>query len=130
MIGYTLVGTNDLEGAKTFYDALFGAIGAGRLMDFGRSVVWGVAQDKPGFGVTIPYDEQAATAGNGTMIGLVQDKRGNVDALHAKAMEMGGTDEGVPGVRGDDGPYAFYAAYFRDPDGNKLCAYAVGPDAA
>ncbi|WP_404709902.1 VOC family protein [Sphingomonas sp. MMS24-J13] len=127
MIGYTLVGTNDLERAKTFYDALFKPIGATRMMDFGKSVVWGVGQDKPGFGVTLPYDQQEATPGNGTMIGLVQDRRANVDALYAAAMAQGGMDEGAPGLRGDEGPHAFYAAYFRDLDGNKLCAYAVGP---
>lgn len=126
MIGYTLVGTNDIERAKTFYDALFGTIGAGRVMDFERSVIWGIAQDKPGFGVALPYDRQSASAGNGSMIGLAQDKRANVDALFAKAMEQGGMDEGAPGVRGEEGPHAFYAAYFRDLDGNKLCAYAVG----
>ncbi len=127
MIGYTLVGTNDMDRAKGFYDALFETIGASRMMDFGRSVIWGVSQDKPAFGVSLPYDQQAACCGNGSMVALAQDKRANVDALFAKAMAQGGTDEGAPGVRGDEGPHAFYAAYFRDLDGNKLCAYAVGP---
>ncbi len=53
--------------------------------------------------------------------------RAQVDAFHAKALELGGLCEGPPGVRGEDGPQAFYGAYFRDPDGNKLCAYRIGP---
>jgi predicted lactoylglutathione lyase len=130
LIGYTLVGTNDLERAKTFYDALFETIGVGRLMDAGRYVMWGVSMDKPGFGVTVPHDQQASTSGNGTMIALVQDKRANVDALFATAMAQGGMDEGAPGLRGEEGPYAFYGAYFRDLDGNKLCAFAIGPEEA
>lgn len=61
------------------------------------------------------------------MMAVVLDERAKVDALHAKAMEPGGKDEGAPGVRGDEGPQAFYAACFRDLDGNKLCAFRVGP---
>ena len=79
------------------------------------------------FGVGKPYDGQAATFGNGTMIALVMDERAKVDALHDKAVALGGKCEGKPGVRGEEGPQAFYAAYFRDLDGNKLCAFRVGP---
>ena len=53
----------------------------------------------------------------------------SVDEVHAKALELGGTDEGAPGVRGDEGPQAFYGAYFRDLDGNKLAAFCIGPAA-
>jgi predicted lactoylglutathione lyase len=127
VIGYTLVGASDLEAARAFYDALFGAIGVGRMMDFPNSTAWGAAWDKPAFGVCTPYDGQPATAGNGTMIALVLDERAKVDTLYARAIELGGSDEGAPGVRGDEGDQAFYAAYFRDPDGNKLCAFRVGP---
>jgi catechol 2,3-dioxygenase-like lactoylglutathione lyase family enzyme len=127
MIGYTLVGTNDLDRAKTFYDALLGELGAKRILEFPGMCGWGASMDKPAFGVTKPYDGQAATSGNGTMIALVQDRRDDVDRLYAKAMELGAQDEGGPGVRGEEGPQAFYAGYFRDPDGNKLCAYRVGP---
>ena len=127
MIGYTLVGTNDLEGARGFYDALFDAVGAKRMMDFPNASAWGVSHDKPQFGVCTPHDGQSATAGNGTMIAVVLDERAKVDALHARAMELGGKDEGAPGVRGEEGEHAFYAGYFRDLDGNKLCAFRVGP---
>jgi predicted lactoylglutathione lyase len=61
------------------------------------------------------------------MIALQADKRSQVDALYNKALELGGKDEGPPGLRGEEGPSAFYGAYFRDLDGNKLCVYRVGP---
>jgi predicted lactoylglutathione lyase len=61
------------------------------------------------------------------MVALVLKERSQVDALHAKALALGGTDEGAPGVRGAEGPQAFYGAYFRDLDGNKLCAFRIGP---
>jgi predicted enzyme related to lactoylglutathione lyase len=127
MIGYTLVGTNDLDRAKGFYDGLFGAIGVGRIMEMDNMCAWGAAWDKPAFGVTRPYDGKPATAGNGTMMALVVDTRDRVDQLHAKATELGGADEGAPGLRGDEGDQAFYAGYFRDLDGNKLCAFRMGP---
>ena len=128
MIGYALVGNNDLEKAKAFYDALFGAVGIGRLMEFGeRGYAWGARWDRPMFGVIKPYDGNPATFGNGTMVAVVVDERAKVDKLHTKALELGGKDEGGPGVRGEEGDQAFYGAYFRDLDGNKICAFRVGP---
>lgn len=126
MIGYTLVGTNDLEKAKGFYDALFGVIGAARVMEMDQMCAWGIDWSKTMFGVTKPYDDNAATVGNGVMIAIQLDERGKVDALYARAIELGAADEGAPGVRGPEGDQAFYAAYFRDLDGNKLAAYRVG----
>ena len=70
---------------------------------------------------------EAAEPGNGNMVAIVVKERAQVDALHAKALALGGTDEGAPGVRGKEGPQAFYGAYFRDLDGNKLCAFRIGP---
>jgi catechol 2,3-dioxygenase-like lactoylglutathione lyase family enzyme len=128
MIGYALLGSNDLERSRAFYDALFGAIGVGRLMGFSNGgTAWGASWTTPMIGIGPPYDGNPATVGNGTMIALVVDERAKVDALHAKAVALGGTDEGAPGVRGEEGEQAFYGAYFRDPDGNKLCAFRVGP---
>lgn len=120
MLGYVTLGTNDLPRAAAFYDALLSGIGAGRFMDSDRFVAWAVAPDKPALGVILPYDGKAATVGNGTMVALVVDSNAKVDALHAKALALGGKDEGAPGPRGDSG---FYAAYFRDLDGNKLNCY-------
>ena len=128
MIGYALLGSNDMNRARGFYDALFGTIGVGRLMEFPTgATAWGASWTTPMLGITPPYNGEAATAGNGTMIALVLDERAKVDALHAKAIELGGADEGAPGVRGDEGEQAFYGAYFRDLDGNKLCAFRIGP---
>ena len=127
MIGYVTVGSNDLARARGFYDALMPVLGAGRIMEFGDNfTMYGTSLGKPGFAVCKPYDGSAATAGNGNMTAIACDSRARVDALHAKAMELGGSDEGGPGWRGDPG--GFYGAYFRDLDGNKLCVYRIGPE--
>lgn len=131
MIGYATLGTDDLDRAKAFYDALLAELGARRMMEFpeemGGFTLWGVAMDKPGIAVTRPYNQKPAVAGNGNMLALTVDERSKVDSLHARALALGGTCEGPPGVRGEEGPTAFYAAYFRDPDGNKLCVFRMGP---
>jgi catechol 2,3-dioxygenase-like lactoylglutathione lyase family enzyme len=124
MIGYVTLGTNDISRAATFYDALLAEIGAGRYMESDRFIAWAVAPDKPSLGVIKPYDGQPATVGNGVMIALVVDSNAKVDAVHRKAMELGGKDEGAPGPRGTSG---FYAAYFRDLDGNKLNCFFYSP---
>jgi catechol 2,3-dioxygenase-like lactoylglutathione lyase family enzyme len=127
MIGYTMVGTNDLPRATGFYDAVFKAVGVGQLMNMAKGMAWGTEWTAPMFAVTLPYDEAPATPGNGTMIALVFDTRAKVDAVYKAAIAAGGRDEGPPGVRGEEGPQAFYGAYFRDLDGNKICAFRVGP---
>ena len=116
MIGYVTVGTNDLEKAVTFYDALFTELGAGRFMQEDSFVAWAITPDKPAFSVCRPFNGMPATAGNGTMIAFAVDSTEKVDSLYAKAMQLGATDEGKPGPRNE----GFYAAYFRDLDGNKL----------
>ncbi len=127
MIGYTMVGTNDLPKAIAFYDAVFKSVGVGQLMAMSKGMSWGTDWTAPMFAVTTPNDGKPATAGNGTMISLVLDTRAKVDTMHAAALAAGGADEGAPGVRGDEGPQAFYGSYFRDLDGNKLCAFRIGP---
>ena len=122
MIGYTTVGTKDLAKAAAFYDALLGSIGAGRWMESDRFIAWTVSPTTPGFSVALPYDGKPATVGNGCMIALVVDSRSKVDALYKKALELGASDEGPPGPRGE----GFYAGYFRDLDGNKLNAFCMG----
>ena len=123
MIGYITLGTNDLTRAVAFYDELFASLGAGRFMEDEKFVAWAIAPGQPAFSVTLPFDGQAATAGNGTMIALAVDAHEKVDALYAKAMSLGAGDEGKPGLRGD----GFYAAYFRDLDGNKLNVFCHQP---
>ena len=122
MIGYATLGTNDLPRAAAFYDQLLGTIGAKRWMDYDTFVAWSCGKDKPALGVIKPYNGKPATAGNGTMVALLMDNKAQVDALHKKALELGGADEGAPGPRGE----GFYAAYFRDLDGNKLNAFFIG----
>jgi catechol 2,3-dioxygenase-like lactoylglutathione lyase family enzyme len=121
VIGYTCVGTNNLEKAVSFYSELLGLLGAKPFFKTDRGVGWGLSADKPMFSVLKPFDGQVATAGNGTMIAFAASDSEQVQALHAKALALGGADEGVPGPRGD----GFYGAYFRDLDGNKLAAFCM-----
>lgn len=126
MIGYVILGTNDLPRATAFYDALLAEMGASRMMEFGeRGFAWGAAMDQPMLCIMTPFDGRPATVGNGVMAGIAVDSRDTVDRIHRKALELGGTDEGPPGLRGVGGE-GFYAAYFRDLDGNKLDAFCYG----
>lgn len=129
MIGYVTLGSNNIEKAREFYDALLGDIGAKRLMqlDEGGFTLYGAEMGAPSLAITQPYNGETAAPGNGNMIAIPMEERSAIDSFYNKAMELGGSDEGAPGVRGEDGPQAFYAAYFRDPEGNKLCAFRVGP---
>ena len=119
MIGYVTLGTNDLQRAAAFYDQLLGVIDAKRTWDTDRFILWSVKPGLPGLSVIKPHDGQPATVGNGTMVALAMDSKANVDAVYKKAMELGAKDEGPLGARSNN----FYAGYFRDLDGNKLCAY-------
>lgn len=122
MIGYVTLGTRDLARAAAFYDRLLAEIGAARFMETPRTIAWSAGPDKPGFAVSLPYDGAPATVGNGVMVALAMPSREKVDAFHAKALELGGSDEGEPGERFP----GFYAGYFRDLDGNKLNAFCMG----
>ena len=127
MIGYTTLGTNDLTRAAAFYDALLAELGAQRFMEADTFIAWSSGADKPGFGITTPFDGKPATVGNGVMIALAADSPEKVDAVYNKAIELGATDEGPAGPRGDGS--GFYAGYFRDLDGNKLNVFCmVGGD--
>lgn len=122
MIGYVTLGTNDIERAARFYDALLGELGASRFMEMETFIAWSTAPGAPAVSVIKPFDGKPATVGNGVMVALAMDSQEKVDALHKKAMELGAQDEGAPGPRGP----GFYAGYFRDPDGNKLNAFFMG----
>jgi predicted lactoylglutathione lyase len=123
MIGYVTLGTNDLQRAAPFYDAIAAEMGTARMMDFETFIAWGAPGGAAGIGVTKPFDGNVATVGNGVMVALEAKDTGQVDRLYQIALEQGGTCEGPPGPRGDGG---FYAAYFRDLDGNKLNAFIMG----
>jgi catechol 2,3-dioxygenase-like lactoylglutathione lyase family enzyme len=127
MIGYVTLGVNDVDRGRAFYDALLAEVGAKQMMAMEENgfTMYGTAWDKPAIVITRPYDGGAAQPGNGNMVALQMDSREKVDALHAKALELGGSCEGPPGVR-EPAEMGFYGAYFRDPEGNKLCAFKVG----
>lgn len=122
MIGYVTLGTNDFSRAAQFYDALLGEIGAGRAMETERYVAWASSPNQPMLLIIKPFDGQPATVGNGVMVAFAMDSKEKVDAFHRKALQLGAKDEGAPGPRGT----GFYAAYFRDLDGNKLDAFYIG----
>ena len=122
MISYVTVGTNDLPRATAFFDALLGEMGARRFMEMDRMVIYGKNPGEPMLSVCRPYDGKAASAGNGVMIALNAGSREMADKLHAKALALGGKDEGAPGPRGD----TIYGGYFRDLDGNKFFACVMG----
>ena len=119
MIGYVTVGTNDLERSKQFYDNLFEELGARSFFANERIVFWTVKDGASSFAIAKPYDEKEASVGNGNMVAIHVNSREQVDAIYAKAMELGATDEGPPGERIP----TFYGAYIRDLDGNKLVFY-------
>jgi catechol 2,3-dioxygenase-like lactoylglutathione lyase family enzyme len=122
MIGYVTLGTNDMEKAAKFYDAPAKEMGVGRMMDFDQFIAWGNMGGAPGIAATKPFDGQAASVGNGVMVALQAEDMNQVQRLYDLALANGGSDEGAPGPRGDEG---FYAGYFRDPDGNKLNAFCM-----
>ena len=121
MIGYVTLGTNDLQRGARFYDALAKDLGVGRMMEFDTFIAWGAPGGAAGIGLTQPFNGEAATVGNGVMVALSATSKEQVSKLYELALANGGTCEGPPGPRGD----TFYAAYFRDPDGNKLNAFLM-----
>jgi catechol 2,3-dioxygenase-like lactoylglutathione lyase family enzyme len=121
-IGYCTVGSNNLKEAIAFYDALLGSAGLSKVFDHPSG---GRLYGKDGtvmFGVLGPYNKQPATVGNGSMFALRFDSPREVAEFHAKALALGGSDEGTPGERAPK----LYFSYFRDLDGNKLCGFCLG----
>ena len=124
MIGYVTLGTNNKAKAEKFYDDLLKEIGGSRFMETEQFTAYATSPGKPGIGITKPFDGKPATVGNGVMVALDVGSIDKVNALYKKAISLGAKDEGAPGPRGDQG---FYAAYFRDLDGNKLNAFCFVP---
>ena len=122
MIGYVTLGTNDMTRAASFYDDLLAVVGAKRTAETEKYIAWGTAPNRPMLFVIKPADGNKATIGNGVMVALVAKNKEEVDKVYNKAISLGATCEGPVGPRGDD----FYAGYFRDADGNKLCAFVSG----
>jgi len=121
MLGYVTVGSNDLPKANAFYADLLGDIGMTKLFDHPSGGTVFAKDGKIQFGVLGPFNGEPATVGNGSMVAMQLDNPAAVDAFHAKVLALGGSCEGAPGDRGG----FFYAAYMRDLDGNKLCAYTM-----
>ena len=122
MIGYVTLGTNDIARAAQFYDAIAADMGTGRMMEGENFIAWGTPGGGGGVAVMRPFDGNAASVGNGVMVALEAKDEAQVQRLYDIALSHGGTCEGAPGLRGG----GFYAAYFRDPDGNKLNAFVMG----
>ena len=121
MIGYVTVGTNDLQRAAKFYDAIAAELGTSRMMEFDGFIAWGTPGGGAGIAATRPFDGKPATVGNGTMVAFEAKDQDHVKRIYDVALANGGSDEGAPGPRSDN----FYAGYFRDPDGNKLNAFVM-----
>lgn len=122
MIGYTTLGTSDLARARAFYDAVLAPLGGRRTLTYERSQYWGGPARGAMLGVTLPFDGGPQSVGNGVMVALSAETLDQIAAVHAAALAAGGTCEGPPGDRGG----GFQGAYFRDPDGNKLCVFKMG----
>ncbi|MEH6739108.1 MAG: VOC family protein [Sulfitobacter sp.] len=120
MIGYSTIGVKDIEQAKKFYTELFDAT---VQVDIGRLAMIGKSIEQPMVAVCQPFDGNDPSCGNGSMIAFAASSKEEVNAMHAKAIELGATTEGDPGQRIDD---VFYGAYVRDLDGNKLAFYIFG----
>lgn len=132
MFSYVALGTTDLPRAVAFYDAVLALLGHQRIDNYdpgATSAAWGLDDPGPHLWVTLPFDGHPASTGNGTMVSFLAPTRTAVDAFHAAALAHFGQDEGSPGLRPQYGPH-FYAAYVRDPDGNKLNAVCYLPPSA
>lgn len=123
MIGYTTIGVSDMDRAKNFYVELFADQGAKVLIDSGRIAFIGTKRGEPMLAVCKPYDKQAPSAGNGTMIAFTASTKAEAEALYHKAISLGATSDGEPGQRIPD---RFYGAYVHDLDGNKICFFVFG----
>lgn len=120
MIAYSTLGTNDMDRSIAFYDATFGALGGVRELTTPTWTRYGREGERAKVCLAAPFDRQRATFGNGVMLAFEARDQAAVDTFHAAALAQGGADEGAPGLR--EGTH--YVAYVRDPDGNKLCAFA------
>jgi hypothetical protein len=130
MIGYVTIGALDSVQSGVFYDAVFDVLGSDRRTEGGGWIGYGPKGGGAGFtdchtAICPPFDGQPARGGNGVMIAYQAETPEAVAAAHAAGLAAGGTDEGAPGNRPPEQP-GFYAAYLRDPTGNKICVFAAG----
>ena len=123
VIGFVMVGTNDLEKSSKFYDAILAHLGMKRVTITERYIGYGHSSEDSGvkFYITKPYNKENATSGNGTMVALSAETKEAVDKFYKTALENGATDEGAPGPRSDGN----YYGYIRDQEGNKITARCI-----
>lgn len=119
MIGYVCIGCDNPPRAAKFYDELLAVFGAKRQGENERYISYGLTPEGSSLLLIKPFDKQPASPGNGAMVALAADSKEKVDAVYKKAMALGAKDEGPAGARSPE----FYAAFFRDPEGNKLAVY-------
>ena len=120
LFGFVMVGSNNLVASAKFYDVVFIPLEIKKVRTTDKYICYAQknSPDEIEFYVTKPYNKEVATYGNGTMISFLADSTKAVDSFHANALENGGVNEGLPGIRSDGN----YYAYIRDPEGNKICA--------
>ncbi len=123
MIGYTTIGSTNLEKSLAFYDELLAMVGGKQLMGLERIKFYGTEEGGAMLAVCLPADGEAQSCGNGQMVAISGGSAEGAQALYNKAIELGATDAGAPGQRVS----FFYGAYVTDPDGNKLCFYHMTP---
>ena len=117
MLHHLSLGTADLDRARAFYDPVMAELGLRRTLDVAEAVGYGAGITV--FSLNLPADGKPASAGNGVHVAFEVEKRAAVDAFHRVALAHGGTNEGAPGLRPEYDPN-YYAAFVRDPDGNKI----------
>ena len=120
-VAHVTFGSNDIARGAAFYDAVMAAFGGSRTFERDTAIGWQFPDGGPSIGITLPFDGEPANRGNGTMFALMARDEDQVRRVHEAALANGGISEGAPGPRAN----GFYAAYFRDPDGNKMNAFCV-----
>jgi catechol 2,3-dioxygenase-like lactoylglutathione lyase family enzyme len=120
MFSHVTIGSNDPNQAAIFYDAVLGTLSLEQLFSFDGAVAYGTPAGPKTF-ILRPFDGGEHQVGNGGHVAYLAASRAQVDAFHAKALELGGSDEGAPALRPHYHPN-YYGAYVRDPEGNKLQA--------
>jgi catechol 2,3-dioxygenase-like lactoylglutathione lyase family enzyme len=118
MLHHVSVGVADVERSAKFYDAVLGALGYKRVMEY-MPYALAYGETSPSFWVGLPHNQQSASVGNGAHVGFIARTKNAVDAFHRAALAQGGTDNGEPGPRPDYGP-DYYGAFVLDLDGNKI----------
>jgi catechol 2,3-dioxygenase-like lactoylglutathione lyase family enzyme len=120
-LAHVTFGTTDLDRGARFYDAVIAEYGGNRAFERDTAIGWAFPDGGPSIGICLPYDGNAANSGNGTMFAVMAKDEDQVRRVHAAALASGGSCEGPPGPRAN----GFYAAYYRDPDGNKMNTFCV-----